>query len=106
MLAPPHAAAGLQWSREEVEAKLTDIMNTIYSTAKVIILGSLQSLFCFSSLCLQRCIMNTIYRTAKVSWCTLQASIVVYWRDEEAAMNTIYRTAKVSWKVVAGTGRL
>jgi len=27
--------AGLQWSREEVEAKLTDIMNTIYRTAKV-----------------------------------------------------------------------
>jgi glutamate dehydrogenase (NADP+) len=25
---------GLQWSREEVEAKLTDIMNTIYRNAK------------------------------------------------------------------------
>lgn len=40
--------AGLQWSREEVVAKLTDIMNTIYRTSKVgtlshlVVLGGLQ----------------------------------------------------------------
>ena len=56
--------AGLQWSREEVEAKLTDIMNTIYRTAKVI--GFREDRLNFD--CLQRCTMNTIYRTAKVRW--------------------------------------
>ncbi|KAI7837766.1 hypothetical protein COHA_008397 [Chlorella ohadii] len=54
---------GLQWSREEVEAKLTDIMNTIYRTAKVI--GFREDRLNFD--CLQRCTMNTIYRTAKAA---------------------------------------